>query len=89
MISLGEIGAVLVNAEGEFFAAPPKILPVSTIGAGDSTVAGFIAAKVRNFKSADAIRLAVASGSAAALTEGTKPPMAKDIDEIYAKVTVK
>ena len=89
MISLGEIGAVLVNGDGCFFAESAKITPISTIGAGDSTIAGFIAAKKRGFSDSDALRLAVATGSAACLTEGTKPPKADDIEALYKTITVR
>ena len=47
MISLGGRGAVLVSAEGTYAAAPPAITPLSTIGAGDSAIAGFLAATDR------------------------------------------
>jgi 1-phosphofructokinase len=44
MISLGEKGAVLVTKESAFTSVPPTINALSTIGAGDSTIAGFISA---------------------------------------------
>ena len=86
LISLGAFGAVLACAEGVFVAKPPQIKEVSTIGAGDAMIAGFIAAK-----DADAptrLRTAVALGTAACLTEGTNPPKEDTIDEIFDLVSV-
>ena len=44
MISLGAEGALLVCDDGAFLATPPDVKVLSTIGAGDSSIAGFLAA---------------------------------------------
>ena len=80
MISLGARGAVLACAEGVYFTKPPKIDALSTIGAGDSSIAGFIAAYKNKKRAEDCLKSAVAYGSAACLTEGTKPPKKEDIE---------
>lgn len=85
MISLGSDGAVLA-AEGKVYRAHvAKIEPLSTIGAGDSAIAGFIAADTVPEES---LRRAVSYGTAACLREGTNPPLAADIERIYRTVTV-
>ena len=89
MISLGGDGAMLVNDDGVFTASPPKIEALSTIGAGDSSIAGFLAAAKLGMGSPECIRTAVAYGSAACLTEGTKPPRRDDIERILPLVDVK
>ena len=89
MISLGEKGALLVCSDGIFEATPPDIKAVSTIGAGDSSIAGFLAASVRGLSCSDRLRTAVAYGTAACLTSGTNPPKPNDIEEILKLVTVK
>lgn len=89
MISLGEKGALLVCSDGIFEATPPDIKAVSTIGAGDSSIAGFLAASVRGLSYSDRLRTAVAYGTAACLTSGTNPPKPNDIEEILKLVTVK
>ena len=88
MVSLGGEGALLACAEGCFFAAPPRIEAVSTIGAGDSAVAGFLAAAAAGLDAGAALREAVAFGSAACLTEGTRPPRAGDIAALRDRVRV-
>ena len=69
IVSLGEAGAVLVNKEGAFHAQTPKGEVQNTIGAGDSLVAGFIAAHMeKNAVAGDALALAAACGTATAFS---------------------
>lgn len=86
MISLGASGALLFDGKRVYTAKPPKINALSTIGAGDSSIAGFISAYSEGKSSAECLRLAVAFGSAACLTEGSLPPRKQDIEEIYQKI---
>lgn len=88
MISLGGDGAMLASDGKLWRAKNPKIDAISTIGAGDSSIAGFITAFSRNASKADCLREAVTYGTAACLTEGTNPPRPDDIKEIHEKVTV-
>ena len=86
MISLGARGAFLACPAGSFFCPAPSIVPRSTIGAGDSSIAGFLAALSRGADAAECLRSAVAFGSAACLTEGTRPPLAEDIRRLLASM---
>ena len=88
MISLGEIGAVLACKDGVFFAKAPKINALSTVGAGDSSIAGFIAAYTEGKPLYDCLKAAVAFGSAACLTSGTKPPRTDDIIALMSQISV-
>lgn len=88
MISLGAKGALLVCADGAYVATPPKVSVLSTIGAGDSSIGGFLAAAKEGEMAEGCLRRAVSYGSAACMTEGTKPPKAEAVREILAKVTV-
>lgn len=88
MISLGEKGAVLVTADAAVGATPPAINALSTIGAGDSTIAGFIAAFGEGKDAAERLRVAVSYGSAACLLEGTTPPTRENVAEIYKSVKI-
>lgn len=74
IISLGAGGAYLVRDGETYFADAPAIKPVSTIGAGDSLIAGFIAAYAAGEGAEDLLRSGVAAGSAACLTPGTAAP---------------
>jgi len=86
MISLGGKGAMLACAEGTLVATPPSIAPVSTIGAGDSSIAGFLAASKEGADARACLCRAVAYGTAACLTEGTQPPRAEDVARILSDV---
>ncbi len=85
MITLGEKGALLVCAEGNFVVTPPHVTAISTIGAGDSTIAGFIASAKAGSNSLEMLKNAVAYGTAACMTEGTQPPNPQDVKDIYDK----
>ncbi len=86
MISLGSKGALLVCSEGTFTAKPPKINPISTIGAGDSSIAGFVAAAKEGKSAADCLKNAMAYGNAACMTEGTRPPEPDKVQEVLEKI---
>lgn len=86
MISMGGQGALLMTAQGVYMATPPAIRPVSTVGAGDSAIAGFLAAAMEGKDAQDRLRTAVAFGTAACLTEGTQPPEKEAICQILERV---
>jgi 1-phosphofructokinase family hexose kinase len=86
MISLGARGAVLESRDESLFVEAPKISPVSTIGAGDSSIAGFLAALIEGGSMRECLCRAVAFGCASCLTEGTLPPRKADIDSLLGKI---
>ena len=81
-------GAVLACADGTYVAYAPKITVASTIGAGDSSIAGFLAAGKEGKSYAEMLKNAVAYGSAACTTEGTKPPLPDIVAYCLANTTV-
>ncbi|MBQ9783957.1 MAG: hexose kinase [Clostridia bacterium] len=89
MISLGGDGAVWSNGKRRMILTVPKLAhPVSTIGAGDSTLAGLLAATAQGECVENALRNAVAYGTAACMTEGTLPPRKEDIQTALKAVKV-
>ena len=89
MISLGGLGSAWSDGKQKIVVSVPKIEnPVSTIGAGDSTVAGYLAATAKGDSCGDALRLACAFGTSACMTEGTRPPMPEDVKRIFDSITV-
>lgn len=89
MISLGEKGALLITENVAVTAVPPTIIALSTIGAGDSTIAGFIAAYAEGNDAEECLRRATSYGTAACLLEGTTPPTKENVVEIYKSVKTK
>ena len=89
MISLGGLGSAWSDGKRRLVISVPRIeSPVSTIGAGDSTVAGYLAANAKGDSVEDSLRLACSYGTAACMTEGTRPPMPNDVKKIFASITV-
>jgi fructose-1-phosphate kinase PfkB-like protein len=90
MISMGARGSVWSNGKIKaIVSAPDKGKPLSTIGAGDSTVAGYMAARAKGESTENALRLATTFGSSACYTEGTRPPMPDCVAELYPMSSVK
>lgn len=88
MVSLGAQGALLLCGEGCFIAKTPNINAVSTIGAGDSSIGGFIAAANQSLSPAECLCTAVAFGTAACLNEGSLPPEKQNIDRIRKQIII-
>lgn len=74
LATLGAHGAVLVTADGAWHATPPPTEVVSTVGAGDSSLFGYLLGDIQNKPPAHRLALAVAYGSAAAGLPGTTIP---------------
>jgi 1-phosphofructokinase len=76
LVSLGEDGALLVDSTGVTRAYSPPVEVRSTVGAGDSTLAGFLAAGANG---PEALRTAVAFGTAAVTLPGSAMPGPADV----------
>ncbi|KUP08164.1 phosphofructokinase [Bacillus coahuilensis m2-6] len=70
LVSMGAKGAVMASKEEQYKGSVPSGKVVSTVGSGDSTVAGFIAGMITTKNLEDAFRLGLACGTASAFTEG-------------------
>ncbi len=86
MISLGSKGAILCGEQGCYAVCAPDVKVLSTVGAGDSSIGGFCAAAIAGLGYPDLLRHAVAYGSAACMTEGTRPPRPEDVAAILEKL---
>lgn len=80
LLTLGAAGALAVRETGAWVATPPPITPRSTVGAGDSSLAGWLIGAGRGDSPAECLRRAVATGSAAASLPGTSLPTPEQID---------
>jgi 1-phosphofructokinase len=74
LATLGSKGAVLVTADGAWLATHPPVTAVSTVGAGDSSLAGYLLASSQGAAPVDCLRQAVAHGAAAASLPGSTVP---------------
>jgi len=80
LATLGAAGAVLVDDIHAWVAEPAPISPLSTVGAGDSALAGYIRAEVEGADAPQRLQMAVAYGSAAAALPGSALPAPDQID---------
>ena len=79
LATLGAAGALLVTREGAWSAVPPKVRARSTVGAGDSALAGYLLADLTGADPADRLRSAVAHGAAAVALPGSTLPTPADL----------
>jgi 6-phosphofructokinase 2 len=86
VLSLGEAGALLATADGcERFPAIP-VTARSTVGAGDSMLAGVVLGLTRGLPLREAVRFGMAAGSAALLGFGTALCRRADVERLYAQM---
>lgn len=78
LVTLGSYGALLVEPDRFWWAGGPPIVPRSTVGAGDSTLAGFL---FDDGAPEERLRRAVSWGSAAVALPGTTIPGPADIND--------
>lgn len=79
LLTLGGQGALLISGEGVWQAEAPRITVQSTVGAGDSSLAGYLLGSLRDDPPAGRLALAVAYGSAAASLPGSQMPAPSDL----------
>lgn len=88
IISRGEKGAVMTCAAGTFLGKSPEIHPKSTIGSGDSMIAGFLWGLGEGKPCDEALRWALAAGAATALTDGGAIGDKATIDRLFPEAMV-
>jgi len=89
VISLGGDGAVMACDDGVFLGTPPKVKVESTVGSGDSLVAGICTGIESGLPLPDAFRLGLAAGTATATTPGTSLCKKDTVELIIGRVQVK
>jgi 1-phosphofructokinase len=83
LASLGADGAVLVDDDGAIHGRTPVVSPLSSVGAGDAMLAGFLAG---GGKGEDALIEALAWGAAAVRQPGSGMPSPADIDRAAVRL---
>ena len=83
VVSLGAAGALLATAAGHAAFPAPRIATKSTVGAGDSMVAGMVLAIARGRPLDEAVRLGIAAGAAASLNPGTALCRRTDVERLF------
>lgn len=88
VISLGEKGVLWLDKSGWLSALPPKTTVVSTVGAGDTLVAGLCWGKLNEWDKAQTIRFSTALASLAVSQIGVGINDLIHLNSIQEKVTV-
>lgn len=86
LVSMGARGILMVKEGLECLAVPPNVQVRNTIGAGDSSVAGFIFGLIKGKDPKRSLMYAVASGTATTQSMGTALCQKEDFDNILPQV---
>lgn len=82
VVSLGPQGAMLVTKDEVHHIPAPPVKKLSTVGAGDSMVAGMVWGLFQHKSAIEMAQLGVACGSAATLNPGTELFNPEDVDRL-------
>ena len=90
-ITMGAEGLVWVESkDGQaWFAQPPRLKAISTVGCGDTTLAGFAYAAMHGLSGEEALRFATACGAANCLAEFEGRISLSDVQSLVPKVSIK
>ncbi|MXN89915.1 hexose kinase [Flavobacterium sp. Sd200] len=83
VVSLGPQGAYLVSKDKCLHVPAPSVKKLSTVGAGDSMVAGMVSKLATNSPLQDVARMGVACGSAATMSTGTGLFTKENAERLY------
>ena len=88
VISRAEKGLIAVSAKEIVKAVPPEVKVLSTVGAGDCTVAGLALKLAEGESLTEACRLAAAMGTAAVLSPGTGLAKKAQVKKLLPQIKV-
>ncbi len=90
LLTLGADGAIMASrgCESHIYAKAPKINVLSTTGAGDASLAGFIYASLEDRGRCDIMRISMAFGAAACAAAGSLAPNGELINDMMDKIKV-
>lgn len=83
LVSLGAAGALFVTGDEALHLRSPSVPIRSRVGAGDSTVAGFVLGLSRGLSLKDAAIFGVAAGAAAVMTPGSELCRREDAERLF------
>jgi 6-phosphofructokinase 2 len=83
VVSLGPMGAILVTKNVSLHYRTPTVKKKSTVGAGDSMVAGLVWAAHTGVPKEEIVAWGVACGTAATMNEGTRLFKKDDVNKLF------
>ncbi len=88
VISMGEKGAMFVDAASTLMAVPPSVMVKSTVGAGDAMVAGLVAGHAQGWSLPECARFATACSLGAITNVGHNLPAPETLQVYVQQVTI-
>lgn len=88
VISMGEDGVNWLHETHPLHAQAPKVVVKSTVGAGDSLLAGMIHGLINNFSAEETLKTATAIASHAVTQIGFRIPNAEMLNQLKAQTTI-
>lgn len=85
-VSMGALGAWLVTENEAWFTAAPPVKKMSTVGAGDSMVAGMVYQLLQQAPLDQVLRFGVACGTAATMNAGTQLFHKEDAERLFGEM---
>ncbi len=89
VVSLGEKGAMLISKDNAYHAIPPATNKLSTVGAGDSMVAGLLIGLLEDLSLDEVIKRGVAAGTSATMNTGTGLCRPEDYNALLKLIQVR
>ena len=86
VVSMGADGAMLVTKDLMVAIKPPEVPRKSTVGAGDSMVAGIVLGLSKNKNLLESVQYGVACGTAATMNEGSELCRKEDAERLYSLI---
>lgn len=86
VVSLGSRGAVLFSANEKIQIAAPDVEVKSTVGAGDSMVAGMLSVLIQGGNYKEILSMGIACGSATTMAEGTGLFKKENVERLYKEI---
>ena len=83
VVSLGAQGAYLITKDIKEYINAPTVKKLSTVGTGDSMVAGMVSILAQGGTYSEMVRMGVACGSAATMNSGTQLFKKEDAEKLY------
>lgn len=89
VVSMGKEGSIFITKEAVYIIDALHVHAHSSVGAGDAMVAGITYALDHQMNIEETIRIAVAAGTGAVMTKGTKPASKEVVDALMQDVHIR
>ncbi len=88
IISLGEEGGLFCNKKGNYFCSAPSQKVLSTLGAGDTLVGAWLAAKIQGHSDAEAAKIATATSVLSVTHMGVGVTKMTDMEALKEQIKI-